>query len=311
MLSLAGFVSFHVEGRRIQIKDKPQETLNFTNSTNFENDPNGTYHIEQAYVQYFIPAERKFGVSLLLVHGGGMTGVNWETTPDGPSGWLHRFFKAGFAIYSIDNVERGRTGWCALENQWEGKPISRSEEQAWALFRLGEKENFSSRQTFKHMQFPIEAIENFTKLFVPRWSTTTNIMGQGIIAALERIGPCAVICHSQGGDLSLEMIITSPNLVRHVITLEPSDFPNPISATEPVKQHWLFIMGDNIEVNPFWASLMEQTNFVVNGFTTVGSEASFLHLPKQGVPGNTHMLMMDRNSNQIADLTVDWLSQGI
>ncbi|MEC7574984.1 MAG: hypothetical protein VX973_08865, partial [Pseudomonadota bacterium] len=101
-------------GRRVLISGKPTEPLHFTGATSFENDPNGAYHIEQAYVQYFIPAERKHDLPVLLVHGGGMTGANWETTPDGRTGWLHRFLEAGFATYVIDNVERGRAGWCAL-----------------------------------------------------------------------------------------------------------------------------------------------------------------------------------------------------
>ena len=97
MISLADVGSFHVGGKRVLISGKPTEILHFTGATSFENDPNGAYHIEQAYVQYFIPAERKDDLPVLLVHCGGMTGANWETTPDGRTGWLHRFLEAGFA----------------------------------------------------------------------------------------------------------------------------------------------------------------------------------------------------------------------
>ena len=309
MISLADFGSFHVGGRRVLISGKPTEPLHFTGATSFENDPNGAYHIEQAYVQYFIPAERKHDLPVLLVHGGGMTGANWETTPDGRTGWLHRFLEAGFATYVIDNVERGRAGWCALSDQWEGAPVMRSEEQAWVLFRFGTLEGFSSGKTFEGSQFPVEVLGNFAKQFVPRWTTTTDIMRQGVIAALERIGPCAVICHSQGGDLTLETIARRPDLVRHVVALEPSGFPDPAKAVDPRTQHWLFIMGDFIQANPFWVDLIERTQMAADGLTTLGADASLLHLPKQDVLGNSHMLMMDRNSDQIADLTIDWLAQ--
>ena len=68
-------------------------------------------------------------------------------------------------------------------------------------------------------------------------------------------------------------------------------------------------MGDFIEANPFWVDLIERTQMAADGLTTLGADASLLHLPKQDVLGNSHMLMMDRNSDRIADLTIDWLAQ--
>ena len=32
-------------------------------------------------------------------------------------------------------------------------------------------------------------------------------------------------------------------------------------------------------------------------------------LPKMGIKGNTHMLMMDRNSDEIAKLVSDWIGK--
>ena len=108
--------------------------------------------------------------------------------------------------------------------------------------------------------------------------------------------------------MTLETIATRPDLVRHVVALEPSGFPDPANALLPREQHWLFIMGDFIEANPFWIDLMERTQNAVDGLTGAGAEASLVHLPKQGILGNSHMLMMDRNSDQVADLAIEWLS---
>ena len=46
-------------------------------------DPNGQYMVEQMYVQYFLPKNKKGKLPLLLWHGGGLTGVTYESTPDG------------------------------------------------------------------------------------------------------------------------------------------------------------------------------------------------------------------------------------
>lgn len=49
-------------------------------------DPNGDYISGQMYVQAYLQARPTRRVPLLLWHGGGMTGANWETTPDGRPG---------------------------------------------------------------------------------------------------------------------------------------------------------------------------------------------------------------------------------
>ena len=307
MITLTDFGSFHVGGRRVTLSGQPAETIKFTGATSFENDPNGDYQVEQAYVQYFIPADRQHELPVLLVHGGGMTGSNWETTPDGRNGWLHRFLEAGFATHVIDNTERGRAGWCALPGEWEGTPLLRSAQQAWVLFRFGALADFPSRKPFDGMQFPVDEIENFARQFVPRWTTTTEIMRAGLLAALERIGPCVVICHSQGGDLSLDMIARRPDLVHHAIALEPSGFPDAALATMPADQHWLYVMGDYIEANPFWADLMERTEATVDDLADAGADAQLMHLPRHGLSGNSHMMMMDRNSDAVFEVIHDWL----
>jgi pimeloyl-ACP methyl ester carboxylesterase len=309
MISLKDFGSFHVGGRRVKISGQPTQTMSFTPGTSYDADPNGTYLIEQAYVQYYIPEEQKYDPPVLLVHGGGMTGSNWETTPDGRPGWIQRFLEAGFATYVIDNVERGRSGWCALPDQWEGSAVIRSQEQAWILFRFGRPEDFEAGTPFPGMQFPIDAQDAFARQFVPRWTTTTDVMKVGVLAALERIGPCVVVCHSQGGELTLDTVARHPDLVRHAVALEPSGFPNIETAQRLADQHWLFVMGDNIEGHAFWMPLMAKTTASVDSLQNAGSDASLLDLPQSGFDGNSHMIMMDRNSDMVFGLVNQWLRE--
>ena len=54
---------------------------------------------------------RKGRLPLLLWHGGGLTGVTYETKPDGGDGWLTYFIRKGWDTYISDAVERGRSGW--------------------------------------------------------------------------------------------------------------------------------------------------------------------------------------------------------
>ena len=47
------------------------------------------------YVQYVKLANPKARYPLLLWHGGGLTGVTWESKPDGKPGWQLFFLRAG------------------------------------------------------------------------------------------------------------------------------------------------------------------------------------------------------------------------
>ena len=133
LYALREFRSFHAGGRIVSVSGKEKRMVRFTADTAHEYDPNGDFLIEQVYVQYFIPAEQTFPHPLVLLHGGGLTGACRENTPDGRPGRLHDFLRQGFAGYVIDGVERGRSGFCALEGVWEGEPIMRTARRLCAL----------------------------------------------------------------------------------------------------------------------------------------------------------------------------------
>src|SRR5438309_5941072 len=71
-ISLRDMGSFHVGGRLVEISGKPVKEVTFTpGGVPAKVDPNGTYQVEQMYVQYFLPANEKGAYPLLLWHGGG------------------------------------------------------------------------------------------------------------------------------------------------------------------------------------------------------------------------------------------------
>ena len=39
----------------------------------------------------------------------------------------------------------------------------------------------------------------------------------------------------------------------------------------------------------------------------LGGDSTWMHLPEMGIRGNTHAMMQEDNSRQIADLVCDWL----
>jgi hypothetical protein len=67
--------------------------------------------IGQMYVQFQIPARKKAGPPVIMVHGSTHTGAALESTPDGREGWAPYFVRAGVSTYVVDQAGRGRSGF--------------------------------------------------------------------------------------------------------------------------------------------------------------------------------------------------------
>jgi hypothetical protein len=122
-IALRDMGSFHIGGRVVEISGKPiKEIVLGAGGVPAKLDPNGLYQVEQMYVQYFLPQNRKGKYPLLMWHGGGLTGATYESTPDGREGWLNMFIRKGWDVYNSDAVERGRSGF-APPDVWNSEPI--------------------------------------------------------------------------------------------------------------------------------------------------------------------------------------------
>lgn len=309
MFNLRDFGSFHVGGRSHTLAGLPAEDVSFSHRIRLQRDPNGTYLIEQAYVQYFIPEKLRFKTPVMFVHGGGLTGASWETTPDGRPGWLHAFLEAGLVCYVIDNAERGRAGFCPFPDQWDGAPLLRSSEESWDLYRLGAPANFASRTPFEGQQFPTEALQQLQAQTVPRWTSTSDLLRRNLALALDRIGPCILIAHSQGGGLSLQLRHEEARNVRACIALEPHGVPKEGPSGWPATAPLLAIFGDFIVRTELWGLKMEEVRAFIARHVRAGGSGETWYLPELGIHGNSHMIMMDRNNQPIAARVIQWLDR--
>jgi len=194
-------------------------------------DPNGEFEVEQMYVQYVKLAQPKGRVPLLLWHGGGLSGVTWGTKPDGKPGWQQFFLNAGFDVYVSDAVERGRASWARYPEIFKSEPMFRTKKEAWELFRIGPSyEIGGKRVAFEGQQFPIEAFDQFGKQGVPRWVTNDPATQNAYDALVQKVCPCIILVHSQGGNFGFNAALNAPDKVKALIAIEPSGAPDPAKA---------------------------------------------------------------------------------
>jgi hypothetical protein len=200
-IALRDMGSFHVGGRQIEVSGQPIKDVLFTpGGVPAKVDPNGTYQVEQMYAQYFLVQNPKGKLPLMLWHGGGLTGVTYETKPDGNPGWLNYFLRHGWDTYISDAMERGRSGWT---DKFKGDPVFLPLGDPWERFRLGPLGSWNAdkakRTTYPGVQFPLEAYEQFMKQGVPRWTTTDDAIVAAYIELVDKVCPCVVLVHSQAG----------------------------------------------------------------------------------------------------------------
>ncbi len=308
--------SFHIGGREVSLQGLPTREITFTaGAPPLKVDPNGEFEAEQMYVHYVRLAQPKAAVPMLMWHGGGLTGVTWETKPDGKPGWQMFFLERGFDTYVSDAVERGRASWARYPEVFRTEPFFRPKKEAWELFRIGPTNSYgpdkAARTAHAGTQFPTEAFDQFMKQGVPRWASNDAATQAAYDQLVQTVCPCVIIVHSQGGNFAFHAAMKAPDKVKAVVAVEPSGAPDPekedVSALRAVPH--LFVWGDYVDTEPLWRKLVPNVMKYRDALARAGADVAWLDLPKAGVTGNSHMLMMDRNSDEIAARVADWLAQ--
>ena len=69
-------------------------------------------------------------------------------------------------------------------------------------------------------QFPVEAYANYMKQIVPRWLSTDDAVIAAYIALVDKVCPCVLLLHSQGGAFGLKVAEARPDKVSAIVAVE-------------------------------------------------------------------------------------------
>lgn len=313
--------SYHIGGKKVTIEGSaPIETHFWPGGPPVTYDPNGDFQAGQMYVQYTRIEDPVVPYPVCMIHGGGATGALWESTQDGGPGWEFRFLQNGFNVNISDGVERGRSAWAQFPEINDGPPMFMSYAERWTTYRLGPRLGVS----FEGSRFNADQYDAFMKQQVPRW-TTSNAMVQA--AYDEYFGSmtdgCILLAHSQGGFFSLNSVLARENYknIKGIILVESSSTLDvnvtDVSCLKDIP--FLFVFGDFLDEKQHVDGFEWTGNFAFNRtmrnlhnrILELGGDSTWLYLPEHGVYGNTHAMMIEDNSMQIADMICDWMKEHI
>jgi pimeloyl-ACP methyl ester carboxylesterase len=306
--------SYHVGGRTHTLTGAAVREITYTpGAPPTKINPNGDLAVEQMYTRYTRLVEPRGKVPLLMWHGGGLAGVTFETKPDGGPGWEMFFLKAGWDVYVSDAVERGRASWARYPEIFKTEPVFRTGKEAWELFRFGKTYDSdpAKRVALPGTLFPTESFEQFTKQGIPRWATNDAATQAAYDEYVEKACPCVILVHSQGGNFAFNAALKHPDKVKAIVAVETSGSPDP-ARTDFARLRgvpMLWVWGDYLEGYDFWRAVYARQEAFRQGLQKAGGRGDAIVMPQLGVKGNSHMLMMDRNSDQVAQLIQTWLAQ--
>lgn len=282
----------------------------------------------QMYVEFMVPADAT-GIPVVMLHGATLSGKTYDTTPDGRMGWFEYFVRQGHPTFVPDQVSRGRSGTnLAIYNDVRAglRPprdlpnvFRQTDELNWLQFRIGQ----GVGEPFADGQFPTEFADEISRQAIPdlnAYLPVPNPNFQAMSDLATDVGGAVLMGHSETGALPLNAAARDATDVKGLILVEPGGC-HFTPWTEANMQTFtqipiLAVFGDHLDLETGLADFSWQTAYedclrFVDEVNAAGGNAQMLYPPDLGIHGNSHVLMMDRNNLQIADLILEWIEQNV
>jgi hypothetical protein len=182
--------------------------------------------------------------------------------------------------------------------------------------------------------FPMDAVAEYYKQLVPNaevtlpGSTCATCTPQNLAPAntwtpqnlallVERLGGAVVATHSQSGIMGHHMVRILKergklDLVKGLITIEGGcSLPQSgLTAADFDNIPYMSLKGDYTNTSPQCQETVDAIN-ARRAAKQGTARADYIKLDEMGMLGVTHMMMLDSNSNQIADVMLDWANKHV
>ncbi|QTH21340.1 esterase [Rhizorhabdus wittichii] len=278
--------------------------------------PGAPIETGQVYVHYVRLARPRQPVPLLLIPGGSLSGAAYETTPDGRPGWQSDFLAEGYSVLVADSGQTGRTP-PAPPAAGDAPPAIRDKAFLWETFRIGPPGSWradpAARRPYPAGRFPVAGFDAFARQVFPRYRPPLDEEVARTAALYDRACPCVVVAHSAAGPIAERAALLRPDRVAALVLVEPSGgiglSPDQAARLRAIPH--LYLWGDHVDQDAGWRDQYAGAarDFAMLRSAGGASSSAWIDLPRQGVAGNSHMLMMDDNSRAVARRIARWIAR--
>lgn len=246
---------------------------------------------------YCVFREKPDKLPILMLPGLGLSHYMFLSTPDRREGFASHFADAGHPVYVMNPSANGASAMdteatMALQ-RWEP-------DRFWDRWGFGPSEGVP----YEDVRFPIEDFSDFVD-HMPLWGGG-NDAEEELVQLLEAIGPAILMFHSAGGEAGFSVSLRRPELVTHLVVLEPVGCP---AQGEPFAEiPFLAVYGDYVQPRG-QASRLTACTETAAMVAQAGLPGEVISYPDRGIFGNTHLYAQDDNNDVIAGDIIDWLQQ--
>ncbi len=93
------------------------------------------------------------------------------------------------------------------------------------------------------------------KQVVPRWLSTDDAVVAAYTELVDKICPCVILVHSQGGAFGFKVAQARPDKVKAIVAVESASAGNLDRAAALKATPVLMLFGDNVEKDQRWTDL--------------------------------------------------------
>ena len=165
------------------------------------------------------------------------------------------------------------------------------------------------------MLFPLEAIDEFWKQMVPDWLATLSTPNPTVAhlsSLAQRLDGTILMSHSQSGVYPFQSIAMSPKGIAGIVSIEPGTCPAATGDLTPyLKVPIMVLWGDYVDLAPRWSPRLKACREFAEAANKLGGRVENIVLPEKGIKGNSHMLMQNKNSLELAAWLAGWIDEKI
>ena len=265
---LRGMGSFHVGGRVAEVSGKAVRMIvRQPGGPQTKLDPNGQYMVEQMYVQYFLPKQQQGQAAAADVAWRRADRRHLREHARRPRRLAQLVHPQGLGRL---RVRRGR----ARPLRASRRPTSGRREPTFLTYQPIRSSAFASatakargiadpakRKVLPGSQFPVEAYDNYMKQTVPRWLSTDDAIIAAYIALVDKVCPCVLLLHSQGGAFGFKVAGAAARQGQGDRRGRVGDRGHHRQGRRKLKDTpVLMLFGDYVDQHPRWATSRRSTS---------------------------------------------------
>jgi pimeloyl-ACP methyl ester carboxylesterase len=308
-LAIAAKGAFFVGGKAVALRNvAPRPRIRGPGLPSQAIEPNGDFVVGATYVEYTRLARPRHEYPLLMIPGGGLSSAIYQDTPDGRPGWEWSFLARGYSIFLADMSRTGRSPWRRFPEIEAEEPAFRDNAFLWETFRIGPPGSYAGDggkpRSFADTRFPVESFSQFAAQAAPRFRLPPEEETAAYDAVIQRVCPCILLTHSAAGPFGFAAAQRWPGLVKAVVAIEPSGGPAAVDAF-PNRSLHLILWADHLRVpdtQESWDTLYQATKDYERRLRSRQVRSRWIDLPRLGIRGNSHMIMIDLNSDAVAGM---------